>query len=53
MFKRLRKKGIASAIAKKIAMLCRRYAYVSKLPVIFIALPDQLFDNISLPRIAR
>lgn len=53
VFKRLRKKGIASAIAKRIAMLCRRYAYVSKLPAIFIALPDQLFDDIGLPRLAR
>jgi hypothetical protein len=53
VFKRLRKNGTASAVAKKIAMLGRRYAYVSKLPAIFIALPDQLFDRQGLPRLAR
>jgi RNA-directed DNA polymerase len=50
--KELTARKIAPEVAIRVAALCRRYARVSRLRVIFIALPDKLFDTMGLPRLA-
>jgi len=53
VFKKLRQRGVASLPAAKIARLRSRYAYVSKQPAIFIALPNKLFNDMGVPRLVR
>jgi group II intron reverse transcriptase/maturase len=53
VFKKLRRRGAAAPLAAKVAKYSRRYAYVSKMPAIFIALPDKIFDAMGVPRLAR
>lgn len=53
VYKRLRGRGFDSPLAAYIAAHCRKYARVSKLRAVFVALPDKLFDDMGLPRLAR
>jgi group II intron reverse transcriptase/maturase len=52
-FPELCARGLDRAPAARIAARCRRYAWASRQPAIFIALPDQHFDDLGLPRLAR
>jgi len=53
VFKKLCALGLNRASAAKVAARSRRYARVSRMPAIFIALPDKLFDAMGVPRLVR
>ena len=53
VFRKLCALGLDPAPAAKVAAQSRRYARVSRMPAIFIALPDKLFDALGVPRLAR
>ena len=53
VYVQLRKRGLSHAIAARVAQCSRRYWWVTQLPQILMALPDQLFDALRIPRLAR
>jgi len=53
VFKKLCALGLNPVPAAKVAAQSRRYARASRLPAIFIALPDKLFDALGVPRLVR
>jgi len=52
-FRELRARGLDRVPAARLAARCRRYAWASRQPAIFIALPDRHFDAMGVPRLAR
>ena len=52
-FRELCARGLDRIPAARIAARCRRYAWASRQPAIFVALPDKLFDSMGLPRLVR
>jgi group II intron reverse transcriptase/maturase len=53
VFKKLCALGLNRVAAARVAAISRRYARASRMPAIFIALPDKLFDAMGVPRLAR
>jgi RNA-directed DNA polymerase len=53
VFQKLRALGLDRGPAAKVAARSRRYARVSRMPAIFVALPDKLFDALGVPRLVR
>jgi group II intron reverse transcriptase/maturase len=52
VFEKLVARGVPLTVSKRVARFSRRYAYVTKLPLIFVALPDHVFDAMGVPRLA-
>ena len=52
VYRKLRARGVPSAVAAKVAMHSRRYARVTREPAVFVALPDAIFDAMGVPRLA-
>lgn len=52
-FPELRARGLDRVPAARIAARCRCYAWASRQPAIFIALPDKHFDAMGVPRLVR
>lgn len=53
VFRELRARGLDRLAAARVAARSRRYAWVSTMPAIFIALPDKLYDAMGVPRLVR
>jgi group II intron reverse transcriptase/maturase len=53
VFDRLRARGISHGIALTVAGQCEHYARLVRSPVIYIALPNRIFDDLGVPRLAR
>lgn len=53
VFDRLRARGISHGIALTVAAQCEHYARLVRTPVIYIALPNKVFDDLGVPRLAR
>ena len=53
VFKKLCALGLDRGPAAKVAAQSRRYARASRMPAMFVALPDKLFDAMGVPRLVR
>jgi group II intron reverse transcriptase/maturase len=52
VFQRLTARGIPVPVARKVAFYSRRYWWITRQPVIFIAFPNKLFNDLGVPRLA-